>query len=336
MKGLVFLGERRIEFIDFEDPTPGPGEVVLEIKASGMCGSDLHRYRAPNAPRFIAGHEPSGIVAAIGPGVPPHVARLGDRVTAHHYLGCQTCEQCRTGWPQLCSPVYRRVCSTSMHGGHAPYMKARADMLIGLPEPLSFEAGSAISCGTGTAWGALERVGLRGTDTVAVFGQGPVGLSATLLASARGSRVIAVDIDDTRLELAKSFGADVAVNARDDVPAAIREATGGKGVEVSIETSGATEAATAALDSAAIWGRIALVGLGGTLSLQLQKYVDRQLSVLTSYSLSSVGQIELVDFVVKRGLDLDRLFTDRWTLDQGVEAYRHFDRQNSGKGVIVF
>src|SRR5688500_3791586 len=108
MKGLTFLGDRRLGFIDVDDPAPGPGEVVLEIKASGLCGSDLHTYRAPhdsnvsNQLRMIGGHEPCGVVVAVGPGVPPHAARAGDRMMVHHYHGCTMCTHCRTGWPQLC------------------------------------------------------------------------------------------------------------------------------------------------------------------------------------------------------------------------------------------
>ncbi|TIT82785.1 MAG: iditol 2-dehydrogenase, partial [Mesorhizobium sp.] len=205
MKGIVFLGDRRLASIEVEDPTPGYGEVVVEIKASGMCGSDLHPYRAPYDPnrplesRIVGGHEPSGIVAAIGLGVPPPVAKVGDRVMIHHYHGCTVCRHCRTGWPQLCEPVTRTTYSANAHGAHASYMKVAADTLVPLHDTLSFEAGAAIACGTGTAWGALERLQPRGHETIAVFGQGPVGLSATLLASTRGSRVIAIDLDDDRL-----------------------------------------------------------------------------------------------------------------------------------------
>lgn len=190
MKGLVFLGDKRLAFLAVEDPVPGAGEVVVEIKASGLCGSDLHPYRAPHDPnlpierRMIGGHEPSGIVAAVGPGVPAHVAQVGDRVMVHHYHGCTVCAHCRKGWPQLCEPATRIVYSVQAHGAHAPYMKVPASALIPLHEALSFEAGAAIACGTGTAWGALERLQLSGGETIAVYGQGPVGLSVTLLAAA--------------------------------------------------------------------------------------------------------------------------------------------------------
>ncbi|MEY4099764.1 MAG: hypothetical protein RL300_935 [Pseudomonadota bacterium] len=343
MKGIVFLGDRKLGLLDVPDPTPGVGEVVLAIKASGMCGSDLHYYRAPHNPeatiqqRVIGGHEPCGVVVAVGAGVAAQVAKVGDRVMVHHYHGCMTCAHCRTGWPQLCAPATRIVYSSHDHGGHAPYMKVPASTLIPLHESLSFEAGAAISCGTGTAWGALQRLQMTGSETIAVFGQGPVGLSATLLAAARGARVIAVDIDEKRLELAKSFGADATLNAvKVDVPAAIKELTGGKGAQMAVDTSGSTPAASSALGSVGVWGKVCFVGVGARVSFDVLPFLDKQLTIMTSYTMSTVGQMECADFVVQRKLDLDRLFTDRWRLDQAEEAYLHFDKQSSGKGVFLF
>ncbi len=343
MKGLVFLGDRKTALVEVEDPTPDHGEVVVEIKASGMCGSDLHFYRAPHDPsrsiasRMIAGHEPSGTIAAVGPNVPAHVARVGDRVMVHHYHGCTVCDHCRTGWPQLCEPVTRTTYSANAHGAHAPFMRVAADTLVPLHHSLSFEAGAAIACGTGTAWGALERSQLRGDETVAILGQGPVGLSATLLASARGSRVIAIDLDDERLALAKTFGADETVNAKAvDVTEALRQLTGGRGVDIVIETSGSPQAAEAGLKATAVWGKLCMVGIGSKVTLVTQAMLDRQVTVMTSYTMSTVGQKACADFVVSRRLDLDRLFTHRWRLDQAAEAYQVFDAQASGKGAIVF
>src|SRR6266852_2944363 len=112
MRGVTFLGGRKLQLMEFPDPAPGPDEVVVEIKASGMCGSDLKFYRATGetAPLglgkvsgpVIAGHEPCGVVAAVGSAVDERTARIGARVMVHHYSGCGTCAQCRTGWSQMC------------------------------------------------------------------------------------------------------------------------------------------------------------------------------------------------------------------------------------------
>jgi threonine dehydrogenase-like Zn-dependent dehydrogenase len=216
-------------------------------------------------------------------------------------------------------------------------MKVAADTLVQLDDSLSFEAGAAIACGTGTAWGALERLQPRGDETIAVLGQGPVGLSATLLASARGSRVIAIDLDDERLALAKNFGADEIINARNvDVAETLRQLTFGRGVEMVMETSGSPQAAAAGLKATAVWGKICMVGVGGKLTIETQALLDRQVTVMTSYTMSTVGQRACADFVVSRKLNLDSLFTHRWRLDQAEEAYRVFDAQASGKGAFVF
>jgi threonine dehydrogenase-like Zn-dependent dehydrogenase len=215
-------------------------------------------------------------------------------------------------------------------------MKVSADTLVPLDDGLSFEAGAAISCGTGTAWGAFERIGLTGRDTVAVFGQGPVGLSATMLAKAQGAHVIALDIDESRRRTAKEFGADAVINPLDGrVPDAIRELTGGRGVSVSLETSGAAAANRDALDAVSSWGTVCLVGIGSEFSLSLAKYLRTQVRILTSWTMSVHGQRACADFIVDRGINLDALFTARWSLDQAEEAYQVFNRQSGGKGVFV-
>lgn len=340
MRGVAFPGDRAVEFITVPDPTPGQGEVVLAIKASGMCGSDLHYYRRPHdaakAP-VIAGHEPCGVVVAVGPGVAHPYAQVGARVMVHHYHGCTGCSHCRSGWPQMCRTAPVTVYGSDDHGAHAPYMKVPADTLVPLDERLSFAAGAAISCGTGTAWGAFERMALSGRDTLAVFGQGPVGVSATLLAKAQGVRVIALDIDDDRLARAKRFGADVVINSRDGrVPEAIREVTDGQGASMILETSGAAQAGHDALRSLAPWGTLGLVGIGSELKFSLGEMLRTQMRIIPSWTMSIQSQRACADFVVERGIALDELFTDCWHIDQAELAYQTFDRQSGGKGVFLF
>ena len=226
MHGVTFLGERKLELAEFPDPAPGPNDVVVEIKASGMCGSDLKFYRAAGGRAslglgkvsgpVIAGHEPCGVVAETGANIQDRAARIGRRVMVHHYSGCSACAHCLTGWSQMCiegSVVY----GVTGDGAHAPYMKVPAHTLVPLPDQLSFAAGAAISCGTGTAYQALRRMNVSGRDTIAVIGQGPVGLSATQLAAHMGARVIALDVSPQRLARAKEFGADALINpALDD------------------------------------------------------------------------------------------------------------------------
>jgi threonine dehydrogenase-like Zn-dependent dehydrogenase len=348
MRGIVFVGNRKVEIREFPDPTPGPGEVVLAIKASGMCGSDLHVYRAAgNAAAalglggsggpFIAGHEPCGVIAAVGPGVTGGDALLGRRVMNHHYKGCGRCKHCRAGWSQLCRGD-RVVYGVTGHGAHAPLMVAPASTMVPLPDDLTFEEGAAISCGTGTAYGALRRLDLSGRDTLAVFGQGPVGASATLLGHAMGARVIAVDISPERLALARELGADDVVNARETDPvAAIRELTRGEGAETTMDTTGSAEGRLNSVRSAATWGRVALVGEGGQVTFDVsQDLLRRQLTLHASWTFSSIGQEECARFISERRVPLGRLLTHRFRLDDAESAYRLFDTQTTGKGVFTF
>src|SRR5205823_3449995 len=164
-------------------------------------------------------------------------ARVGERVMDHHYDGCGTCKHCRAGWTQMCleGPV---VYGSGGHGGHARYMKVPVSTLVPLPDALSFVTGAAISCGTGTAWGALRRLNLQGGETIAIFGQGPVGLSATQLAVVMGARVIAVDVAPERLKLAQQFGAHEVIDGKStDMVAAIRGLTHGEGAHKTLDAS---------------------------------------------------------------------------------------------------
>ena len=352
MKGVVFLGDRKLDLMDFPDPAPGPGEAVLEIRASGMCGSDLKYYRAPpgggaaglglgkaaEEGPLIRGHEPCGVVAAVGPGVSPKMARVGMRAMQHHYRGCGVCPHCSTGWMQLCAEGVAEVYGATGHGAHARYMLCPARTLVPLPEELSFEAGAAISCGTGTAWGALQRLGLQGDHTVAVFGQGPVGLSATQLAATMGARVIALDTSAERLARAKEFGADALINPAEtpDVVGAIRDLTHGLGAHLSLDASSSPEARAQAVRCVRTWGKACFVGEGGPVTLDVSNdLLRRQVTLIGSWTFSTVGQAECARYIADRGIDVDRLFTHRWRLEQAEEAYRVFDAQASGKGVLL-
>ncbi len=337
MKAIVFLGERKLHLMEVPDPTPAPDEVIIEIKASGMCGSDLHQYRGPKKEKLnIAGHEPCGVIAEVGSAVPPSLAKVGDRVMDHHYSGCGVCKHCRDGWSQMCldgSIVYGGVGD----GAHAKFMKVPAHTVVKLPDALSFKAGAAISCGTGTAYGALKRLELAGDETIAIFGQGPVGLSATQLAKAMGARVIALDISEERRDLATQFGADEVVDPlSNDVVEAIRDLTHGEGAQKTLDCSSNPEARRAAVRSVRTWGTACYVGERGEVTLNVSNdLIRRQVKLVGSWTFSKNGQADCAEFVADRKIDVDALFTHEFTLDQAEEAYKLFDRQTTGKGVFL-
>ncbi len=255
----------------------------------------------------------------------------------HHYWGCGQCKHCRVGWSQLCRKGIV-VYGMTGHGAHAPFMKVPARTLVPLPDELSFEEGAAISCGTGTAYGALKRLDVSGRDTLAVFGQGPVGLSATQLGTAMGARVVAVDIGAERRRLAKEFGAETVIDPREvDPVAALRELTRGEGVEAALDCTGNPEARVAAVRSAGTWGRVCFVGEGNTTTFDVsQDLIRKQLTILASWTFSAVGQEECARFIADRRIPLQKLLTHRFKLEEAAAAYRLFDTQTTGKGVFLF
>jgi len=348
VRGAVFLGDRKVELRTFPDPAPGPGEVVIQMKASGMCGSDLKFYRSPPGEAqkalglgnlkdpFIAGHEPCGIVVARGPGVSEREAPDGQRVMDHHYAGCGVCPHCRIGWSQLCKAGIT-VYGVTAHGGHADYLKVPARTIVEMPEELSFAEGAAVACGTGTAYGAIKRMNMNGGDTLVVFGQGPVGLSATVIGVAMGARVIAVETSAERMKLAREFGANATIDAsREDPVAAVKELTGGVGADLSLDCTGAAAARRAAVRCVKTWGTACYVGEGGDVTLDVSPdLLRRQVTLIGSWTFSAMGMKECAEFIAKKRIPLERIFSHRWRLEQADEAYKVFDQQSSGKGVFL-
>lgn len=351
MRGMIFKGQCEVQVKDFPDPTPGPGEAIIEMKASGMCGTDLHYYRhgmhealgmlglkeRMRGDDIIGGHEPCGVIAAVGAGVDARAFKPGDRVIVFHYKGCSHCEHCRSGWTQLCdhgADIY----GVLNHGGHATYMKVPVSSLIHLPQDISFKGGAAIACGTGTAYGALLRLGVTARDTLAIYGLGPVGLSAAQLAAAMGVEVIGIDINAERVQNAKAFGVAHAIDAsRVDPVEQIHRLTAGKGASCAMECAGGEIPRSQAVRSTSIWGRIALVSVGGNLSLDVMKdLIGKQRTLVGSFTVSEVGMSDCARFIAAHGVEVDKLFSSEWSLEQAGEAYADFNQQTGGKSVIVF
>jgi threonine dehydrogenase-like Zn-dependent dehydrogenase len=210
--------------------------------------------------------------------------------------------------------------------------------LVPLPEELSFAEGAAVACGTGTAFGALKRMNLNGGDTLAVFGQGPVGLSATVIGVAMGARVIAVETSPERMQLAEQFGADAVLNStKEDVVEAIKELTRGEGVDLALDCTGAAAARRAAVRAVRTWGTACYVGEGGDVTLDVSPdLLRRQVTLIGSWTFSANGMQECAEFIAKKRIPLETIFSHRWRLEQADEAYKTFDTQTTGKGVFLF
>lgn len=319
-------------------------DVVLEIKASGLCGSDLKFYRASKGTRFtalgfkggsnqvIAGHEPCGVVAAVGTGV-SSTWRIGDRVIVHHYHGCEVCPHCRTGWTQMC---VSGVTGVTGHGTRALHKGAGQHAGASPGRALVFDRCRHLLRDR-TPFGALVRMDVTARDTIVVVGQGPVGLSTTQLAAAMGARVIAIDVSLGRTRRAAKFGAAETIDASATDPVdAVRALTSGLGASRTMDTSGTAAGRSTAVRSAAAWGIVGFVGEGDTATIDVSpEMLRKQLTVVGSWTFSTVGQSVCSRFVAEREVPVDCLFTETWSLPQAEEAYRLFDAQASGKAVFL-
>jgi L-iditol 2-dehydrogenase len=339
MHGVLLPGDRRVQLCEFDDPSPGRGEVVIALRAAAVCGSDLHLYRTPieeRAPqaRVIPGHEPSGVVVAIGDEV--HNVHEGDRVSIFHYRGCGHCRRCLAGQLQWCPQ--RRGYGGPVHGSDADYLITDERNCLPLPHNLSFEVGALLACNTATAYSAMRKLRPSGRETLVVFGLGPVGLNGVLVAKAMGADVVGVDISATRRGLAAELGADAVLDPGEvDVPAEIARMTQGDGAELAFETSGNAQAQAQVPQVLGYDGRAVHVGIGSSQpSLNPSALVGKQISLTGSFVSSINDYWEIVGFVQRYNLPLERMITHRVSLGDAQEAFRLADRGEAGKVVFVW
>ncbi|GAA1686577.1 zinc-binding dehydrogenase [Microbacterium lacus] len=340
--GLAFPGESTVALREFDIPSPGPTEVRISVKASGICGSDLHSYiapsglRAPDGTTLIAGgHEPAGVVESVGSAVTGFA--VGDRVLVHHILGCGTCDNCRRGYPVVCRSAARIAYGGGRNGGHAPLLLVEERSLILLPETLSFIDGAMIACGVSTAYSALLKTGVRAGDRLLVTGMGPVGLAVTLLAANMGVFVIGSDPNADRLAEATRHGLAHALSAT-DAAAELDALTGGFGVDAAIECSGAVPARLLCLEAAGTWGRVVYVGVGRQdLTFSPTDLVLKKLLTVRGSWVSSMAEMEEVTRLLARtGIHPDSLVSETYDLAAGEEAYRRFADGATGKLAFVY
>ena len=337
MKGVVFLGECKCEVQEFPDPVPGPSQVRVKMMATGICGSDMRAYpvsteQAKARGSRIPGHEPCGIADLVGSRV--KTIREGDRVTVYHYLGCGHCADCAAGDLMWCSQT--KAYGAHMHGSHAEYIIADARNCVPLPDAISFIDGAFTACPGGTAYCSVQKLEVKAGDSMAIFGLGPVGLSAVLLAKAKGCRVVGVDIVEDRVTLARQVGADAAVNAqRDDPVEAIRDFTGGAGATAALEASGSFEARENMIACLGRRGRGGLVGTGSSEKcLDPNQLKSKQLTLMGSFVLPLWMTWEMVDFLEKQKLSFENAVTHRFPMDKAEEAYATFAEGKSGKVIL--
>lgn len=324
MRVAVYHNNRDIRLEERPRPTIGPGELLMRVEASGVCGSDVMEwYRVRRAP-LVLGHEVAGEVVAVGDGVTAFAP--GDRICTTHHVPCGACRYCETDRHSVCETLR----TTSFDpGGFAEYIRlpalnvARGTFV--LPDDVSYEEGSFVEPLACTVR-AQRLARMERGQSVAVLGSGISGVLQMQLAKANGAgTVVATDLSDWRLARARGFGADVILRADDDVPARIREATDGRGAELVIVCTGALAAIEHAFASVDLGGMVMIfapANPGVTWPFPLQEIWSRGISVTHTYAGPPADMRAALDLIARRKVDVASMVTHRVGLADTAEAFR--------------
>lgn len=345
MQGAILPGNSTAEIHTFAVPEPGWGQVLLRMKSSTICGSDIraiyreHLGKGPEGYQgVIAGHEPCGQIVKTGPGCRGFAA--GNRAIVYHISGCGLCNDCRRGYMISCtSEKLRRAYGWQRDGGMANYLLAEEKDLVHLPDELSYTDGAQVACGFGTAYEGLEKIGISGDDAVLITGLGPVGLAVAALCRKLGAqRIFGIDVLADRLQLARDLGlCDEAIPSGPENVSKIFGLTAGRGVERAVECSGHHEARATAIRATRRWGRIVLLGEGGTVQFQPSAdLMHDQKTIFGSWVTSTWRMEELVERLVRWRLFPSSLVTHRFPLACVDEAYALMASGRCGKVAVCF
>jgi len=341
MKALLLTSYMTLEVTDFADPETGPNEVLVRIHSCGICGSDVHGLDGSTGrriPPLVMGHEAAGVIAELGREVMDW--RPGDRVTFDSTVNCGQCYFCRRGENNLCDN--RQVLGVSCgdyrrHGAFAEYVAVPANILYRLPDTLSFDHAAMIEA-VSVAVHAVNLTPHSVADTSVVVGCGMIGQLAIQAARAAGfARVLAVDVDDAKLELARRFGADRTFNSTVcDAPAEVLARTCGRGADAVLEAVGTTGAIRTAIACARKGGAVTLIGnLSSSVDLPLQQVVTRQLRL--QGSCASAGEYPAcIELLASGAIRVDSLISACTPLQEAAAWFhRLYRREPNLMKVIV-
>ncbi len=339
MKAVVFHGSDgglRIE--DIPVPTVEAGGILVKVAACGVCHTDLH-YIEHGVPTFkkppiVLGHEASGIVEELGEGVTN--VKKGQRVLIPAVLTCGRCSACRLGRENICSDM--KMLGNHFDGAYAEYVAVPAKDVLDLPESVPLEEASIIADALSTPYHAVKnRAKVQPGDTVAVFGCGGVGINAVQLASLAGGYVIAVDINERKLEWAMEFGAARTINASkvERVSKEVKKLTGG-GADIAMEVIGNPNTIVEAFESVRVGGRLCVVGYTHEkMSVVAGKIMFKELEIVGSLGCRPVDYVPLIRMVDQGKIDLKRLVTHRFNLDQIGKAFEVMKEGVSLRSIVV-
>ncbi len=337
VKALVLTQYNRFEYLEVPEPRIGDEEVLIDVKACGVCGSDVHGMDGSTGrriPPIIMGHEASGLIADVGSRVSGW--SVGDRVTFDSTVSCGSCHYCRQGRINLCDR--RRVLGVACQefrceGAYAERVAVPQHILYRLPDDLSFERAAMVEP-VSVAVHAVGRMPVRLNDTAVVVGTGMIGLLVVqALRGAGCGRIIGVDLDRHKLDLACRLGADEGLSPTDtDVADAVRRRTAGRGADLVVEVVGLPATVSLAMECCRKGGSVGLIGnLTPEVVLPLQTVVTRELAVFGSCA--SAGEYPAcLDLLARGRIDVDAMISAVAPLAEG-SAW--FDRLYRGDGALM-
>lgn len=339
MKAAVFhAGHQPLTIEELPTPMPGPGEILVQVAACGVCHTDLHfiDHGVPTfkKPPLVLGHEISGTVAGLGSGV--NRWKEGDRVLLPAVYGCGKCRMCRTGHENVCDNMV--FFGSSVDGGYAEYLLAPAQDVFALPPEIPLVEGAIIADATTTPYHAVVNRGrVQPGDAVVVFGCGGIGLNAVQVAAAVGAQVVAVDIADHKLEWARKVGAAATVNPTkvERLDKELRKLTGG-GADVAFECIGIPATQEQALSCVRTGGRFVVVGSSDKpMSLNSGRVMFRELEIVGSLGCRAVDYPRVIELARQGKIKVAELVTARFPLDEINAAFDTLRRGEGIRSVIV-
>jgi L-iditol 2-dehydrogenase len=343
MTAILMPGGRQTVITTKEIPVPGPNQALLKNRAAGLCGSDLHLFYRPEPKdrdgyvfglklnsKIIPGHEGAGDITQIGNKV--NHLKVGDRVAINHISGCGSCISCRRGWDLHCKN--KTTYALDRDGFLADYTLVEARDCVSLPSNITYEEGAFWACGAGTAWSAINRLGLKLGESIAIVGLGPVGIAAVRIAMALGLTVYGFDpIKDRR-----DFGIEMGAKNCFDPLDATSISKMVESCEGSVEVSGTSAGRNLTLEVLKVWGKAAFVGFADdatSFDVHMQ-IIEKQTQIFGVWLFTTPDLQEFINRASEMKISLTEIINFRYPISDGKNAVKQFDAGSIGKTMITW
>lgn len=325
MKALVYQAPKVLEVVERPQPVPQKGELLLQVKACGICGSDVHGYlgiTGRRTPPMVMGHEFSATVAGLGESTNRGFT-IGQRVVVQPCISCWECEKCKEGYNNVC-PTRDFIGVLDCDGALQEYLCVPEKLVYTLPDEISDEAGALIEA-LAVSYSGIKKAGKLTGKNVVIIGGGTIGLLALLVAKTQNpKKIIVSDLSDYRLATAKKLGADVTINPKDkDFVQEIKNAFDGELADVSIEAVGVKPTVEQALSALKEQGTCVWIGNSAKMvEINMQDVVTRELKIFGSYIYTHEEFGEVIEFIQKNKLDLSQVISKKVPLEQAATMFQ--------------